>query len=117
MAYKTMKVCIVLIVLLFFSLIITNKVLAISVTNPSPNPFNPGQGQTSTISFSVDNTQYVKVQIVNQFTSKNDASKTYSYTNVWNSPDAVTYYKEVVKATKNLCCWRTNVFCSLGWDF
>ncbi|MGC9059481.1 MAG: hypothetical protein ACP5H3_03715 [Candidatus Aenigmatarchaeota archaeon] len=67
---ETIKVSIVLIVLLFFSLIITNKVLAFSVTNPSPNPFNPGLGQTSTISFSVDSTQYVTVQIVNQFTSK-----------------------------------------------
>lgn len=87
-----------IILLVLLSFLVANNVYAITVTNPSPNPFNPGAGETSTISFSVDNSQYVTVQIVNQFSSKNDDSNTYHYTNVWGSADAVTYHKEIVKA-------------------
>jgi hypothetical protein len=105
-----------IIILLALSFVVTSSVYAITVTNPSPNPFNPGSGQTSTISFSVDSTQYVKVQIVNQFTSFNDASKTYSYTNVWDSPDAVTYYKEVVKATVKRIYAVGGQTYSASWD-
>jgi len=75
------------------------------VTNPTPNPFNPNLGQTTSISFSVDDTQYVTVKIVNCRSSYvylplDDLIHTtwsYSYMNVWGSPDAVTYGQEIIK--------------------
>jgi len=79
------------------SLLITQKIYAISVTNPTPNPFNPGYGQTTSISFSIDNSQYVTIKIVNCKTSFNDPIKKYYYTNVYGGLDSVTYAKETVK--------------------
>lgn len=87
------------------SLIITQRVYGITVTNPTPNPFNPNLGQMTSISFSVDNTQYVTVKIVNCRSSYvylplDDLIHTtwsYSYMNVWGSPDAVTYGQEIIK--------------------
>lgn len=80
------------------SLVITQRVYGITVTNPTPNPFNPNLGQTTSISFSVDSTQYVTVKIVNCRTSFNNATWKYYYTNVWGSTDSVTYAKEIIKA-------------------
>jgi len=105
-----------IIILLALSFVVTNSAYAITVSNPSPNPFDPGQGQVSNISFSVDNSQYVTVQIVNQFSSKNDASKPYSYTNVWGYDDAVTYYKEVVKAQVARIYATGGRTYSVSWD-
>jgi len=119
---EAIKVSIVLIVLLFFSLIIADKVLAISVTNPSPNPFNPGQGQKSTISFSVDSTQYVTVKIVNQYTTtpansnNGGISHDYPYTSVWGYDDKVTYYEEVVKAQVARIYAVAGQTYSVSWD-
>jgi len=101
------------------SLIITQRVYGITVTNPTPNPFNPNLGQTTSISFSVDNTQYVTVKIVNCRSSYvylplDDLIHTtwsYSYMNVWGSPDAVTYGQEIIKT---ICedlrlCWANYI--------
>lgn len=96
--------CITLMIFIV-SLIITQRVYAITVTNPTPNPFNPNLGQTTSISFSVDNTQYVTVKIVNcrssYWNSLNDALNgtpwKYNYTNVWGGLDSVRYGKEIIK--------------------
>jgi len=94
-----------------FSLLIEQRIYAITVTNPTPNPFNPGSGQTTSISFSVDTTQYVTVKIVNfnhnweqyfngyKYThTYNTTTWKYYYYNVFNGVDAVTYSKEIIKA-------------------
>jgi len=102
------------------SLVITQRIYAITVTNPTPNPFNPGSGQTASISFSVDNTQYVTVRIVNSLTSKNDDRRTYGYYNVWGvDPEhwnVVYYYKEIVKAQVARIYATAGQTYTVSWD-
>jgi len=62
-----------------FSLLFAQKANAMIVGAPYPNPFNPGAGQKTTISFSVDTSQYVTVQIVNQFTAQSGTYNSYTY--------------------------------------
>jgi len=89
-------------VMFLFSLLISQRTYAITVTNPSPNPFNPGSGQSTTISFSVDNTQYVTVKIVNCRSSivNNSSTSTewrYFYTNIYGGTGAVRYGQEIIR--------------------
>jgi len=115
--------------LFLFSLLFAQKTYAIVVTNPTPNPFNPGAGQRTSISFMVDNTQYVTVKIVNfnhnweyyfndkKYThSYNDIKWNYLYYNVYNSPDAVTYSQEIVKSTVARIYAQAGKYYTVSWD-
>jgi hypothetical protein len=99
-----------------FSLLFAQKANAMIVGAPYPNPFNPGAGQKTTISFSVDTSQYVTVQIVNQFTAQSGTYNSYTYQNVWNSADTVYYYNEIVKAQVARIYAYANATYYVSWD-
>jgi len=64
----------------------------IVVTNPTPNPFDP-YSQTTSLTYTLDTSQYVAAYIVNRF---HDLGRQ-TFTNPYGGSDAVNYYEEVVK--------------------
>lgn len=62
------------------------------ISGPTPNPFDP-YSQTTSLTYTLDTSQYVAAYIVNRF---HDLGRQ-TFTNPYGGTDAVTYYEEVVK--------------------
>lgn len=85
---------------------------AMTITGPTPSSFAPEDSQTTSLSFTPAEAGYYTVWVVNRF---HDLGRV-TYTNVYGSLDAVTYYTEPVKRLLASTYVAANTTKTVTWD-